>query len=59
MRTCALTWSCVARAQTDGFGMYVLIFVAYQALGILLMVFARFIIDKIVLRKIDTAKGAR
>ena len=37
--------------------MYIATFVAYQALGIVLMVLARFLIDKIVLREVNTAKG--
>ena len=55
-RTCADP-ARVARAQEDGIGMYIGTFVAYQVLGIALMVLARFLIDKIVLRDMDTAKG--
>jgi len=51
------TGSLSGTSVSDGFGMYVLTFIVYQVLGIVLMVFARFLIDKIVLRKINTAKG--
>jgi uncharacterized membrane protein YjfL (UPF0719 family) len=45
------------KVQTDGLGKYILTFVVYQVVGILLMVVARIIIDKVVLRKVATAKG--
>lgn len=37
--------------------MYIATFVAYQVLGMALMVLARFLIDKIILREVNTAKG--